>query len=83
MRARARPLPMERDGATAERLRGERLRLKGALRERWGELTDDDLERAAGEREKILGAILARSGKERAEVERDLDAILNERQWTW
>jgi uncharacterized protein YjbJ (UPF0337 family) len=46
---------------------------KGQMREWWGQLTDDDLDRAAGKGEQIVGLIQQKYGytKERAQEEYD------------
>jgi uncharacterized protein YjbJ (UPF0337 family) len=45
--------------------------MKGAVKEKWGKLTDDDLTVIAGNRDKLLGKIQERYGitKEKAEQE--------------
>jgi uncharacterized protein YjbJ (UPF0337 family) len=45
----------------------------GRVREQWGKLTDDDLERIRGDREQLLGKLQERYGyaKERAQAELD------------
>jgi uncharacterized protein YjbJ (UPF0337 family) len=45
--------------------------MKGAVKERWGKLTDDDLTVIAGNRDRLLGRIQERYGvtKEKAEEE--------------
>lgn len=45
--------------------------LKGRAREKWGELTDDDLDQIAGKRDVLLGTLQERYGrtKEAAEEE--------------
>ncbi len=46
--------------------------LKGKVREQWGRLTDDDLDKAAGKRDQILGKIQERYGIAKDEAERQL-----------
>jgi uncharacterized protein YjbJ (UPF0337 family) len=45
--------------------------MKGNVREWWGKLTDDDLERIGGNKDKLLGALQERYGytRERADEE--------------
>lgn len=50
--------------------------LKGSVREQWGELTDDDLERIKGEREQLVGRIQERYGIAKNEAERQVDEWL-------
>jgi uncharacterized protein YjbJ (UPF0337 family) len=52
---------------------------KGRVKEKWGELTDDDLDRIAGKRDQLLGTLQNRYGrtKEAAEDEvRDFERNL-------
>ncbi|MCP8899988.1 CsbD family protein [Gilvimarinus xylanilyticus] len=55
----------------AEQLKGNWHQLKGEALEQWGRLTDDDIDKVLGEREKLVGKIQERYGlsKEAAEHE--------------
>lgn len=55
------------------RIKGRWTELKGAAKETWGELTDDDLLEAQGEREKLAGKLQQKYGYAKAEAERRLD----------
>ena len=46
--------------------------LKGAVREKWGDLTDDDLTQINGSREKLLGKIQEAYGRSREDAEREI-----------
>ena len=46
--------------------------LRGKVKERWGDLTDDDLDRVEGRRDQLIGAIQQRYGKARDDAEREL-----------
>jgi uncharacterized protein YjbJ (UPF0337 family) len=52
-------------------LEGDWKRMKGKLKETWGELTDDDLDRLEGQQEQLAGVLQKRYGwaRERAEEE--------------
>lgn len=50
--------------------------LKGSVQSQWGELTEDDVDRAAGDRNKLVGAIKERYGKTKEEAEQEVDAWL-------
>ena len=54
-------------------LKGKWNELKGKVKAKWGDLTDDDLKKVSGERDQLIGVIQQRYGTTRAEVERDLD----------
>jgi len=47
--------------------------LKGKVREKWGDLTDDDLEKIAGQKDQLVGTLQERYGKTRDEVEKEVD----------
>lgn len=52
--------------------RGKWNELRGKVKERWGDLTDDDLDRIEGRRDQLIGAIQQRYGKAREEAEQEL-----------
>jgi uncharacterized protein YjbJ (UPF0337 family) len=47
--------------------------LKGDMKRTWGKLTDDDLDRAEGNRDKLVGSLQERYGWEKNQAERALD----------
>ena len=49
---------------------------KGTIQERWGKLTDSDIDRIAGNREKLVGQLQSSYGKSREDVERELDLFV-------
>lgn len=55
-------------------LKGKWNEYRGKVREEWGDLTDDDLDRVKGQREQLVGRIQQRYGKARDEAERELAA---------
>lgn len=46
--------------------------LKGAVREKWGDLTDDDVAQINGNREKLLGKIQEAYGRSREAAEQEV-----------
>lgn len=50
---------------------------KGALRQKWGKLTDDDLNTIAGSREKFVGVMQERYGIAKEEAQRRADEWVN------
>jgi uncharacterized protein YjbJ (UPF0337 family) len=46
--------------------------MRGKVRERWGKLTDDDLDVIAGKRDQLIGMIQQRYGLARDEIERQV-----------
>lgn len=53
--------------------------LKGAVKEQWGRLTDDDLDVAAGKRDKLVGMIQEKYGKTRDAAEQEVDRYFRDR----
>jgi uncharacterized protein YjbJ (UPF0337 family) len=66
-----------------DRVTGNWKLFKGKLRERWGDLTDDELDRLQGQRDQLIGRLQERSGRERAEIERDIDSLSRDTNYAW
>lgn len=49
---------------------------QGKFREKWGKLTDDDLEVIAGKRDQLIGRLQERYGIAKQEAERQADAFV-------
>lgn len=54
-------------------LKGEWKQLKGSVKEKWGELTDDDLDQVEGNRDKLVGRVQERYGHAQDHAEREVD----------
>jgi uncharacterized protein YjbJ (UPF0337 family) len=63
-------------------LGGQWKQLKGRVRQQWGQLTDDEIDQIAGDRDLLIGKIQERYGRSREQAERDLDRWLEEEQRT-
>ena len=50
--------------------------IQGRVKEKWGNLTDDDLDRVAGQREQLEGVIQQRYGIAKDQVKKDVDTWL-------
>ena len=59
-----------------DQIRGNWLQFKGKVKEKWGKLTDDDLEVIAGRAEQLVGRIQERYGIKRDQAQRDVDEYL-------
>lgn len=57
----------------SEALKGEWNQLKGSVKQKWADLTDDDLTHIEGSRDKLVGRLQERSGRTKEEVEREVD----------
>ncbi|WP_300582922.1 CsbD family protein [Marivita sp.] len=58
-------------------IEGKWTEIKGQLREAYGDLTDDDVEEAKGNREQMEGVLQQKLGKSKDEVRQTVDRILN------
>lgn len=56
-----------------DRLQGNWKQLKGQVKEKWGELTDDDLTRIDGQREQLLGTLQEKYGLAKEEAQRQVE----------
>ena len=56
-------------------LQGHWNEIKGKLREKWGQLTGDDVERFSGDVDKLVGMIQRKTGAARSAVEEYLEEI--------
>lgn len=57
----------------SETLKGEWNQLKGSVKQKWADLTDDDLTHIEGSRDKLVGRLQERSGRTKEEVELEVD----------
>jgi uncharacterized protein YjbJ (UPF0337 family) len=56
-----------------DQIEGNWKQFKGKVKEKWGDLTDDDLTMIGGKRDQLAGKLQERYGYERARAERELD----------
>jgi uncharacterized protein YjbJ (UPF0337 family) len=56
-----------------DQIEGKWKQVKGKAQEKWGDLTDDDLDRVAGKRDQMVGLVQEKYGKAKAEAEREVD----------
>jgi uncharacterized protein YjbJ (UPF0337 family) len=50
-------------------MKGQWKQFRGKVQEKWGQLTDDDLDRIEGKRDQLVGAVQKRYGIARDEAE--------------
>jgi uncharacterized protein YjbJ (UPF0337 family) len=60
-------------------LEGKWMQLRGSIREKWGDLTDDEVDQIAGKRDRLAGVLQERYGYTELEAEREIDDFLD----TW
>ena len=59
-----------------DRVEGNWKQIKGRAQQRWGKLTNDDLNLVEGKRTELVGRIQERYGVQRDEAERQIDSWL-------
>lgn len=50
--------------------------IKGEIKQQWGDLTDDEIDRARGNRDELVGILQEKYGKSEAQAEREVDEFL-------
>jgi uncharacterized protein YjbJ (UPF0337 family) len=63
---------MNRDQAS-----GKWKQIRGRIKEQWGDLTDDELDKAEGNRDYLIGKVQERYGLSKEEVQRRLNEFDN------
>lgn len=56
-----------------DQVEGNWKQYKGKAKEKWGELSDDELTQIDGKRDRLVGKIQTHYGKSREEAEREAD----------
>jgi uncharacterized protein YjbJ (UPF0337 family) len=56
-----------------DQIEGKWKQYKGMVREKWGSLTDDDIEWISGKRDRLVGKIQERYGRAKEVVEKQVD----------
>ena len=56
-----------------EQMKGKWNQLKGEAKIQWGELTNDELDKIDGHRDKLIGKLQEKYGKSKEEAETEVD----------
>ncbi len=56
-----------------DQIEGTWKQMKGKVKERWGKLTDDDLDQVAGKRDQLLGLLQKKYGWSREQAEQEVN----------
>jgi len=60
-----------------DQIEGKWKEMKGQLREKWGNLTDDDLEMIAGRRDQLIGRLQVRYGIAKEDASKQVDEFVS------
>ncbi len=71
------------DSPREQQAEGNWKQFTGRLREAWGSLTDDDLDRMEGRREQVEGHIQEKTGETRESIAKTLDRLATEAKYRW
>ncbi len=63
------------------RVEGSWKQVKGTVKEKWGKLTDDDLDVINGRREQLEGKLQERYGFAKDQIGKEVDAWYNAQKW--
>ena len=66
---------MRNTGMTTLQIKGNWNELKGKLKQKYAELTDDDLKFAEGKEEEMLGRLQQRLGKTKDDLRKEIEAL--------
>ncbi|MEO1550419.1 MAG: CsbD family protein [Pseudomonadota bacterium] len=61
-----------------DQIKGQWQQIKGKAQAKWGELTDDELQKAEGDREQLIGLVQEKYGKAREDAEKEVDSFLKD-----
>jgi uncharacterized protein YjbJ (UPF0337 family) len=56
-------------------IKGKWNQIKGSLKKKYGELTDNDLQYVEGEEDKLLGRLQEKTGKSREELKKEINSM--------
>ena len=62
-------------------LKGDWNQMKGTVKQKWADLTDDDLLHIEGSRDKLVGKVQERDGHSKDDAEREVDTWRNENKY--
>ncbi len=57
-------------------IQGNWTQFKGEMQSKWGEITDDELDQAKGERDRLVGLIQERYGLAKSDAETEIDKLV-------
>lgn len=61
----------------SDQFEGQWHQFKGSLKAQWGKLTDDDIDRIEGNREKLVGKIQSEYGKSKEDAKKEVNDFID------
>lgn len=65
------------DAMNWDQIEGKWKEMKGSVRAKWGELTDDELDEVQGDREALEGKIQQKYGKSKEEAKKEVNDFID------
>lgn len=62
-------------GAVADKLTGNWNQVKGKLKQKYGQLTDDDLKYSEGKEDELIGRIQEKTGESKERIKSFIDSL--------
>lgn len=56
---------------------GKWKQMKGSIQEKWGDITNDELDQVEGKREKLIGLVQERYGKSKEDAKREVNDYID------
>lgn len=66
------------DSPKEQKMEGSWKQFKGRIKEAWGSLTDDEMDRMEGKRDQLEGLIEEKTGESREKIRREIDRLSSE-----
>jgi uncharacterized protein YjbJ (UPF0337 family) len=66
-------IKLKRKNTMGDIAQGQWKQIRGQVKEQWGKLTDDDLDRVDGQRDQLVGRVQELYGRAKVEAEKEVD----------
>lgn len=63
------------NNATEDKMKGNWNQMKGKIQQKWGDLTDDDLQYEEGKENELMGRIQEKTGESKENVKQFIDNL--------
>ncbi len=61
--------------ATEDKVKGNWNQITGKLKEKYGELTDDDIKKSEGQADQLIGVIQEKTGESKEKIKEYIDSL--------